>query len=814
MSNLYPKEIENLPICTHLDKICTLLKESSARSLVLTAETGAGKSTALPLALLKHFSGNILMLEPRRLAVLNIAERVSHLLGEETGETCGYRMHLEKKISSKTRFTVITEAILTRMLQNDPLLEDINVIVIDEFHERSIHADLDLAFLKETMQLRDNLYLIVMSATMDTDKVASFLGADTGTEMVTDVSDSRSDPKSVTVPVYSVPGRTFPVKVLYEPSLSPSKAAVKALEMMEAKNESGSVLVFLPGISDIRRTKLELEEMGTDKDTEILILHSSVPFSEQKKIFKGTDGRRIILSSAIAETSLTVPDVKIVVDSGLCRLNSYNPRAGMQRLITVRESVFNAEQRKGRAGRVQKGICIRLWSQNDARGTENLPEICRSELSTLVLECNQWGVKSFKQLKWLDIPPENAWKTAEELLKLLGCLNEDGITELGKACLSLGTNVRLACVAFSGLSTANLSLSTELAVKYGSDTRLSDKILAEQKKDLERRCQIYAHNSQVINSFPHEISKFSTSYALLCGFPDRIGVLEDEKGTYQFVSGRKAVLKDASAPPKYLVAPEVDAGERIGVIYSYEALEDVFARSFMEKRAQSVVEADFADGKLVKKEKLCYGKLVLKEKNLPVSAEDYMKAVAKKVSELGTEWLPMGADTQNILVRCQFYIQNCPKGDSYGISLGDKLSSLKDTVMEWLGPFVPGGTKVTEENVFCALKYWLDEDSLSKSVPISIQLANGKKRRVNYAVQNETVVPELELIIQQAFGIFESPKIMGVPVKMSLLSPARRPLQITTDLENFWKNTWPEICSEMKGRYPKHNWDYRVAQRD
>ena len=429
---VYPDLINQLPIAPHLDDICVSLKSSRSHSLILTAETGAGKSTALPLALLNHFSGKIIMLEPRRIAALSVASRVSTLLGEEIGKTAGYVMRLESRVSEATRFTVMTEAVLTRMLQDDLLLDGVSVVVLDEFHERSVQADLALAFLKETMSLRGDLYVVVMSATIDTASLSSYLAA--GGEAV---------------PVFTVPGRQFPVDVEYAGALLPSDAVMRELR----KRDGGSILVFLPGIADIRKTAAELEREAADAD--ILILHSSIDFDEQKKVLSPPDDfsrRRVILSSSIAETSLSVPGVSVVIDSGLARINRMNVAAGMEMLATETESVFSAEQRKGRAGRMQRGRCVRLWRENDVRAAETAPEIARTDLTELVLECAERGVYRRDALSWLTPPSAAAWKSAQKLLIALGCLTAENktdvenivrITSLGKAALTLGLHPRL-----------------------------------------------------------------------------------------------------------------------------------------------------------------------------------------------------------------------------------------------------------------------------------------------------------------------------------------------------------------------------------
>lgn len=381
------ENLQNLPIAPFLNTICETLENSPSRFLVLTAETAAGKSTAVPVALLKKFIGKILMLEPRRLATVALANRISDLLCEQTGNTVGYTLSLESKTSANTRLEIITEAILTRRLQNDPLLEDVNVIILDEFHERSVHSDIALAFLKETMAVRNDLFVVVMSATMDSKKIAEYLA-------------------TPATPVLTIPGRQFPVKIVYKDKISVKNAVLeefKEIEKTPVQNErsvvqtnyrTDSILVFLPGIYEISKAKTELENCIPPDKAEICVLHSSIPLNEQKKILSpvlNSSPRRIILSSAIAETSLTVPGVTTVIDSGLVRVNKMNVALGMETLSTEKINQFSADQRAGRAGRLMSGKCVRLWNQFEPLKKELSPEILRCNLANLVLECAQWG---------------------------------------------------------------------------------------------------------------------------------------------------------------------------------------------------------------------------------------------------------------------------------------------------------------------------------------------------------------------------------------------------------------------------------------
>jgi ATP-dependent helicase HrpB len=843
----YPSAVGSLPVTPYLDDICASLKLSPSHFLVLTAETAAGKSTAVPLALLKHFSGKIFMLEPRRLAALAVASRVSDLLGEETGGTAGYIMHMESRLSARTRFTVMTEAVLTRMLQDDPSLDGVSVVVVDEFHERSVHADLALAFLKESMQLRDNLYVIVMSATIETERLAAYLGTE---------KDKA--------PVYSVPGRQFPVSVEYAGNIAPSDAVMRELRKT-GSDASGSILVFLPGIGDIRRTAAELA--GYTADADILLLHSSIDFSRQKNILTPplpSARRRVILSSAIAETSLTVPGITVVIDSGLARVNRMNIAAGMETLSTENESVFSAAQRRGRAGRTGPGRCVCLWNENDARTAEMPPEILRTDLTPLVLESAQWGVYSPSGLSWLDCPSDASWNSARALLGQLGCIQQERnapdswrITPLGKAALALGIHPRLACTIFAGLCdrapgkmdggtvsggvpvSPSLRESIRCALRY---SRYADAAPSQQQRfcsDVEQRVKKCAasfpgfyrtQSGALCSSADGEAAEDSaslsvTTRALLAGFPDRIAHLHDISGVYQFPSGRLASLpaserRSTSSFPEWIAAPEADAGEREGRIYKYEVIPSGEAELWLARHATVHTETEFAGGphKLRKTEYVCFGKIVLSSKKINPEPADFAGAVCSSVERNGIEWLPLSDRTKDFLLRAQFYEEH-----SSADHAKSEADALRLSVREWLIPFLTG-TTVTEDSVYEALCYYLDGRTVDKNVPVRIDMPNGKSYRLTYEASVQTassgkngdvlrsVRPVLEIIIQRMFGCFETPLVMGVPVLLRLLSPAGRPLQITDDLAGFWKNTWPEICKEMKGRYPKHNWDYRTAE--
>ena len=787
------------PITPYLDEICVALRESKSRFLILTAETAAGKSTVLPLALLQNFSGKIIMTEPRRIAVLGVANRV----GESTGEV-GYKIHLENNITKETRLEVVTEAILVRQLQSDPALEAYNVVVLDEFHERSVNTDLALAFLKEAMQLRDDLFVVIMSATIDTKKLQEYL-ADCGE-----------------TPVFKVPGRQFPVQVMYEPEKSVVSAVREVITNLSSLTEFASqtsqgltrgsvqhknILVFLPGISDIRKAQDAILETGLfdeNSENELCILHSSISLDEQKRVLKESQKRRVILSSAIAETSLTVPGVTTVIDSGLARINRLDINTGMEKLTTETESEFSAEQRKGRAGRLCEGTCIRLWDKHDPRVKELAPEILRADLVPLVLECSERGVYSVDGIDWLDCPSRAAWAESSELLRQLGMIKADGrITEKGKAVLTLGVHPRLAGIALADFDSDKGKLSEEgrkLLIQFSSYSKSSQELQRRFIADLERRLKISGYKE-----------KEQSDFLILCGYPDRLAKRTSEAGIepaeYKFAGGRQARLYNKRAP-LWLCAPDVMAGDKEAVIFDLVELEEAKIERFLEEHSEFREICSFTQGTLQKFEQKCFGEIILTSKKIQVSDGDYAQAWVNEVLNKGVSCLPADNKVESLLLRAEFIEQQ--KETKTDIPLDARL---KESVKEWLIPFMGGKTNLTAAMVYDALYWYLNGAEIDKLAPEMLILENGRRCKVKYEKQAE-IKPVIEIIIQRIFGCFTTPQICGKKVLLRLLSPASRPLQVTEDLEHFWTGAWVEICKEMKGRYPKHNWDYRVVEKD
>ena len=791
------EEIQKFPITPYLEQICDTLKKSPSHFLVLTAETAAGKSTVLPLALLEHFSGKIIMTEPRRIAVLGVANRVGELT--EKPKEVGYKIHLESRITCETRLEVVTEAILVRQLQSDPALEDYNVVVLDEFHERSVNTDLALAFLKEAMQLRDDLFVVIMSATIDTKKLQRWLSLPKPPEEV---------------PVISIPGRQFAVNVVYEPE----KSIVSAVRQgIRYAGDSGNILVFLPGISDIRKAQeglLETNEFSDDSENELCILHSSISLEEQKRIIspaRPADKRRVILSSAIAETSLTVPGVNVVIDSGLSRVNRMDINTGMEKLTTEKESEFSAEQRKGRAGRLCEGTCIRLWEKHDVRVKDFPPEILRADLVPLVLECSERGIYSVEGIDWLDSPSVAAWTESVRLLQQLGMIKKDvRITEKGKAALTLGIHPRLAGIALMAFDKSAGKLSREgqeLLIKFSSYSCSSVELQKRFIIDLESRLK------RCICKVSQEDSEYD--FLILSGYPDRLAKRTSEAGVepaeYKFAGGRQARLYNRNAP-LWLCAPDVTAGEKEAVIFDLVELEEPKINEFLEKHSEIRQICSFTQGTLQKFEVKCFGEIVLSSKKIALSEGDYAQAWLTEIKEKGIDCLPFDAKCESLLLRAEFIEQQNLQDSEKEEDIHNNLySRLKLNAHEWLTPFLGGKNTLTASTVYDALYWYLEGAEIDRFAPEILTLENGRRCKVKYE-KLAVIQPVIEIIIQRIFGCFQTPKIYGKKVLLRLLSPASRPLQVTDDLEHFWTGAWVEICKEMKGRYPKHNWDLSIIE--
>ena len=596
----------------------------------------------------------------------------------------------------------------------------------------------------------------------------------------------------------NIPGRQFPVKEIYMPEKSVTSAVREAMSL-EEKN----ILVFLPGIADIRKAQEELKASGLfdeDEDNELCLLHSSISLEEQKRVITSPrpdqkSKRRVILSSAIAETSLTVPGVSIVIDSGLARVNRLDINTGMEKLTTERESEFSAEQRKGRAGRICEGTCIRLWDKHDPRQKNFPPEILRADLLPLVLECSERGIYDITGINWLDAPSAAAWKESAALLRQLGMLREDGrITEKGKAALTLGLGPRLAGIALEAFDSASGKLSREgheLLIKFSTFSGAPKDLQQRFISDLEKRLKTCRYAACE-----------KTDFLILSGYPDRLAKRTSgpgiEPAEYKFAGGRQALLYSPNAP-QWLVAPDLLARNADAVIFDFVELKEPKIGEFLEKHSEIREICSFTQGTLQKFQNKCYGEIVLSSKKIPATEADYAEAWINQIKEKGLEALPRDERVESLLLRADFIAQQ--KGS------GEKLEvRLQENVRDWLLPFLAGKTSLNAATVYDALYWYLEGTEIDRQAPEMLVLENGRRCKVKYERQAE-IRPVIEIIIQRIFGCFKTPEICGKKVLLRLLSPASRPLQVTDDLEHFWNGAWTEICKEMKGRYPKHNWD-------
>lgn len=825
-----------LPIDEVLPELKQALRKGS--NAVLVAAPGAGKTTRVPLALLDEpwvEGGRILMLEPRRLAARSAARYMASSLGEKAGQTVGYRVRMDTRVGPDTRIEVITEGVLTRLLQADPGLEGVAAVLFDEFHERSLHADLGLALcLQSQGLLREELRLVVMSATLEAEPVASLMGG---------------------APVVISEGRAYPVETRYAPRrLEGRLEDGTAATVLEALRDcTGDILVFLPGSGEIRRTEERLKTAlaGRPEGVRVLPLHGSLPQEAQDKALAPDPSgwRKVVLATSIAETSLTVDGVRIVVDSGLSRVPRFSPRTGMTRLDTVPVSRASADQRRGRAGRQSSGVCYRLWTEQEDRllAVRSIPELLEADLAPLVLELAAWGALP-EELSWLDAPPAPALAQARELLARLGTLGADGaITPHGRAVASLGLHPRLAHMALLAKELGQGALGCELAAILGErdflraapgygggsvDLRLRVEALRRQGRG-EAEVLGLRVDQAALSRIRAEAEQWKRELGLAaqgthgqagayaapgpddCGmllafaYPDRIGQRRSP-GRFLLSNGRGAAIAEGQhlAYADYLVAAELDdqgADSRIylGAPVALALLED-YMKEQLEQEA--LVEWDRAAQAVRARKRVRLGALVLREQPMSNPPQELVAgALMKGIAAEGLELLPWNKASLQLLNRLRF--MHHADGTWPDVSEEALLSSLS----EWLGPFTGGMRSRTDlsrlsmTDVLGGLLDWSRKQELERLAPTHIAVPSGSRIPVDYG---EPEQPFLAVRLQEVFGWTETPRIGGgrVPVLLHLLSPAQRPVQVTRDLASFWRETYFEVKKDLKGRYPKHYW--------
>jgi ATP-dependent helicase HrpB len=786
---------------------------SSARNLVVVAPPGAGKTTRVPLALLDAEwarSKKIILLEPRRLAARAAANRMASSLSEALGETVGLRMRLESKISPRTRIEVVTEGVFARMILDNPALEGVAAVLFDEFHERSLDADFGLALALDAQGgLRDDLRLIVMSATLDGARVSRLMG------------DAQ---------VIESAGRAFPVVTRYlgrDPSTRIEDGVTRAI-MRALAEERGSILVFLPGQAEIARVAAQLAERRLGADVDVAPLYGALDRAEQDlAVLPARAGRRkIVLATSIAETSLTIEGVRVVIDSGLSRAPIFEPDLGLTRLETMRASRASVDQRRGRAGRTEPGICYRLW---DEPATASLPEfgapeILAADLTGLALDLAFWGVADPLALSWLDPPPPIAWKEAVALLRSLDALDEEGrLTPHGRAMRALPLAPRLSRMILDAAQHGEAERAADLAMLMserglgGTSVDLSERLerlrgeSSKRAKDARRLSASWAKIARVAVT-EMTPTALSDGALIALAFPDRIAKSRGARGEYLMANGRAALLaqEEPLARENYLAIGEImgrAARARIlaGAAIALEEIESLFG-SRIETRDETIFDATTAS--LRKRSARRLGAVKLSERNLPVEADQKSAEIlARGVAALGVSRLPWTKAQMQKRDRVAFLRR--AEGEKDWPDLSD--AALAANAAEWIGPFIVGRTSlssITSEDLDAVLASLLPYElsrRLDVEAPPFFETPAGSRIALDYATENG---PLLSVRVQELYGLSQHPMLAKgrAPLTLELLSPAHRAIQTTCDLPGFWSGSWSEVKKEMRGRYPRHVW--------
>lgn len=807
---------------------------------VLQAPPGAGKTTRVPLALLDQpwlRGRKILVLEPRRLAARAAARRMAAMLGESVGETVGYRVRLDVKVGPRTRIEVVTDGLFLRQLQDDPELSSVGAVLFDEFHERGIDSDLALALVQEARgALRDDLRLVVMSATLDGGPVAALL----------------ADGVSGNAPMVTSEGRAHPVETRHldaPPPGSRIEDAVAATVRRALREESGNALVFLPGAGEIRRVLSQLEQSDLGGDVILAPLYGDLTTEAQDRaIAPSPPGlRKVVLATAIAETSLTIEGIRIVIDSGLMRVPRFDPRGGMTRLVTVKVSQASAEQRRGRAGRLEPGVCYRLWPEatHKALAPFSAPEILDADLAPLALELAVWGVSDPAALSWLNPPPAPALAQARDLLSGLGALTDGGaITPHGRRMAGFGVHPRLAHMMLAGHALGHGALACLVAALLGerdivraapgfrdADLRLRVDLLRGQ----EQGGRGAARGLSVDRGAAQQAMKQARSWRRALGvregdegdsnavgllvalaYPDRIGQRRPGGGPggvaaqFRLSGGRGAYFQDAEplSAEDWLAVADLDGAVRESRIFlaapvTLADLEDAFADHI---RVETIVAWDAREQTVLARRRRMLFALILKDERLAnPPAEAMTAAMLEGVRAMGLECLPWSNELRAWRTRVAFLRQR--EGVEWP-DLSD--SALLATLEDWLAPFLDGVSRrahldrVDLSSALRSLLPWEMKTRLDAEAPTHVEVPSGSRIPIDYDGDE----PVLAVRLQEMFGLAETPRIAGgrVPLLLHLLSPARRPVQVTRDLASFWANAYKAVKADLKGQYPKHYW--------
>jgi len=809
-----------------IDSILTDLRSTlrNHRNVVLSAEPGAGKTTRVPPAVMDEpwLQGKkVIMLEPRRLAALRSAEFIAEQRNETAGESIGYRIRGESKISSRTRLEVVTEGILTRMIQDDAALEGIGLIIFDEFHERSIHADLGLALSLDIQQhLRKDLKILVMSATLDTAEISRLMD---------------------NAPVITSKGRSFPVDVTYIPQQSRDRieAVTSAAVMKALREHEGDILVFLPGQKEIRMTETLLKQKELPANTVIHLLYGESSSGQQRAALQpaSPSQRKIILSTNIAETSLTIDGVRIVVDSGLMRTATFDPRRGMSGLITIPVSKASADQRMGRAGRQAPGHCYRLWTEAEQMQLSpfSKPEMLTTDLAPLAMELAVWGDGEGMNLRFLDMPPQAHLSQARSLLHYLGALDHhNSLTQHGRSMSRLPIHPRYAHMLLKGKEMQCGALACDVSAllderdilrgKTGNDIDLLSRYSAylhrtiedrsalarikEQSERLQRMISVVPEKKQTAQQKEERAGKH-IGVLLALAYPERVAKRKyDSK--YQLSGNTIAVLPKESALSKeeYLAVGDVDgAGNDVRILLAEPVAEQEIRSAFADQiNSREIVAWDEKTEGIIARSVTQFGALELSEKSFIPSPEQSLPLVIQAIRDYGLSVLPWKKETETIIERSEWLRKNSLVSEWPDLSP----ETLEKELENWLGPFLTGitrknhFTRLTMADIVRSLFTYQQLQELERLAPTHKTVPTGSQISLDYSQHP----PVLAVRLQEMFGETETPTVGGgnIRVLLHLLSPARRPLAVTQDLPSFWKNAYVQVRKDMRGEYPKHYW--------
>lgn len=796
-----------LPIDDALPRLVAALQNGNAS--VLVAPPGAGKTTRVPLVLMDEpWAGNkkILVLEPRRIAARAAAERMAATLGEKVGDTVGLRVRFGSKVSKRTRVEVVTEGVFTRLILDDPSLDGIAAVLFDEFHERSLDADLGLALARDAQQgLREDLKLLVMSATLDGARVAKLLG---------DASVVESE------------GRAFPVETRYpgRDARDPIERPMADAILRALRADPGSVLAFLPGQAEIRRTETLLKERLNDPNVDVVALYGALDASVQDRAIEPAPPgkRKVVLATSIAETSITILGVRIVVDSGLARVPRYEPDVGLTRLETVRVPRAAADQRRGRAGRTEPGVCYRLWDEPQTASLEPYakPEILAADLSGMMLDLAEWGASDPAKLSFLDPPPHGAWSEAKTLLIELHAIDAQGrITDEGKKLRALPLPPRLARMVVDAAEEGAGERAAEIAAIVserglgGVDVDLGHR-LDQFKRDRSRRGEDARRMAKRWAEDAGRAAKqsdLSAGAILALAYPDRIAKSRGGDGAFLLANGRGANVDPASALARepFLAVAEMTGTAAKGriLLAAPITLEEIEARfgDEIETREEITFDPQSMSLRGRKAEKL--GALALAERPMQIEpSPEAAQKLAEGIVRVGLSRLPWTKALQQWRDRAMFLRRH----------LGDEWPDLSDdalgkTASEWLAPMLEGKTSLSSigagdlGNALQALLPWNMKRKLDEEAPTHFNAPSGSSVPIDYEAEEG---PKLSIRVQELFGLDKHPSVAQgkVPLIVELLSPAHRPVQLTRDLPGFWRGSYAAVKVEMKGRYPRHPW--------